>query len=509
MSKVSRRPNREQIKARDKATKLAQKELRQKQIEEGLTPLPHSTISNGKSKLKTEEEQEEMYNDATWHQLKVFRAHLPKILKDFSAIPENRELWKIKHQLSALLLYGLLRFVLCISSSRKATREMSEPKVWANLKYIFPELENIPHHDTLKRLLSQIDVSQIENIHLDMVRKLIRNKKFSRYLINNCYPIAIDGTQKMARDHLWAEECLERTRNKGKDTEETDYYVNVAQANLAFAGGMSIPLVSEFLEYSADNTGNNKQDCETKAFYRLAERLKKEFPSLRIMLLLDGLYAKGPIMEVIRENKWQYMIVLKEGSMPATFQEFEALKKINTNNRHFRTWGNRKQHFKWVNDIDYRFGPNEKKQVILHIVECWETWQEVDRRTSEVVDKSSRHVWISSEPLEWSNLHERCNLGARSRWTIEENFLVEKHQGYHYEHCFSYDWNAMKGFHYLMQLGHLFNILARYSKELAKIIKDTGVQGLIRLVRKTLSSPWFNKRLIGEVMGIPYQLRLI
>jgi hypothetical protein len=283
----------------------------------------------------------------------------------------------------------------------------------------------------------------------------------------------------------------------------------VAQANLAFAGGMSIPLVSEFLEYSADNTGNNKQDCETKAFYRLAERLKKEFPSLRIMLLLDGLYAKGPIMEVIRENKWQYMIVLKEGSMPATFQEFEALKKINTNNRHFRTWGNRKQHFKWVNDIDYRFGPNEKKQVILHIVECWETWQEVDRRTSEVVDKSSRHVWISSEPLEWSNLHERCNLGARSRWTIEENFLVEKHQGYHYEHCFSYDWNAMKGFHYLMQLGHLFNILARYSKELAKIIKDTGVQGLIRLVRKTLSSPWFNKRLIGEVMGIPYQLRLI
>jgi hypothetical protein len=38
--------------------------------------------------------------------------------------------------------------------------------------------------------------------------------------------------------------------------------------------------------------------------------------------------------------------------------------------------------------------------------------------------------------------------------------VVEKCQGYHYEHAFSYTWNAMKGYHYLMRLAHLVNALA-------------------------------------------------
>lgn len=54
-----------------------------------------------------------------------------------------------------------------------------------------------------------------------------------------------------------------------------------------------------------------------------------------------------------------------------------------------------------------------------------------------------------------ANVHERCNLGARHRWGIETGFLVEKHHGYSYEHCFAYHWNAMKGYHALMRLAHL------------------------------------------------------
>ncbi len=41
----------------------------------------------------------------------------------------------------------------------------------------------------------------------------------------------------------------------------------------------------------------------------------------------------------------------------------------------------------------------------------------------------------------------------------EAGILVEKHQGYQYEHCFSYDWKVMCGYHYLMRLGHALNVL--------------------------------------------------
>jgi hypothetical protein len=286
-------------------------------------------------------------------------------------------------------------------------------------------------------------------------------------------------------------------------------YEKVLEANLAFSDGMTICMMSEFLSYTEGDTGNNKQDCELKAFYRLAARLKKAFPALKIMLLLDGLYAKGPVVEVCRQNKWQFMIVLKDDALPSVMGEFEALAALEPKNRHSHQWGNRNQMFRWVNDIDYRFGSNEKKKQILHVVECVETWKEIDKQSADPVEKSSRHVWLSSETLNRWCLHERCNLAARSRWGIETNILVEKHHGYSYEHCFSYNWNTMKGYHYLMRLGHLFNAIARYCQRLAKMVKDTGVRGLIRFIRETIAHPWLDYEWLIQRLNAPFQLRLV
>lgn len=143
------------------------------------------------------------------------------------------------------------------------------------------------------------------------------------------------------------------------------------------------------------------------------------------------------------------------------------------------------------------------------MVECVETWQEIEKGSSGVVENRSRHVWISSEPLSRSNLQERCNLGARSRWTIESGFLVEKRHGYQYEHCFSYNWNAMKGYHYLMQLGHMFNVMAKSTERIAKIVTDMGMRGMIRFVRDTIASPWVDREWVMERLALPFQLRLI
>ena len=38
---------------------------------------------------------------------------------------------------------------------------------------------------------------------------------------------------------------------------------------------------------------DEKQDCELKAFPRLAKALKKAYPGLPVLLLADVLYAKG------------------------------------------------------------------------------------------------------------------------------------------------------------------------------------------------------------------------
>ena len=84
------------------------------------------------------------------------------------------------------------------------------------------------------------------------------------------------------------------------------------------------------------------------------------------MLLIDGLYAKGPIMQICREYRWQFMITLKDDSLPSVWEEYNALVDFgsNQNNRHCRKWGNRRQKFIWVNDIGYLYDQDTKEQIV-------------------------------------------------------------------------------------------------------------------------------------------------
>ncbi len=84
--------------------------------------------------------------------------------------------------------------------------------------------------------------------------------------------------------------------------------------------------------------------------------------------------------------------------------------------------------------------------------------------------------------------------GARHRWGIEANFLVEKHQGYYYKHAFALDWNAMKGYHSLMHMAPLFNTLARFARHLASLYRELGVRGTIAFLRQTCATPRLEPR---------------
>jgi hypothetical protein len=140
-------------------------------------------------------------------------------------------------------------------------------------------------------------------------------------------------------------------------------------------------------------------------------------------------------------------------------------------------------------------------------VVCEETWEAVNDH-GQIVTKTARHAWISSRPITRHNVHERCNLGARYRWGIEAGFLVEKHQGYHYEHAFALDWNAMKGYHYLMRMAHLFNTLARFARHLKALYAELGVRGALAFIRQSCAAPWLDPARVRALLSQPFQLQL-
>ena len=503
MSKPSRRPGREEHKQRYRAQKRV---LRQRQHTEGMTVPVRPSASNRKCEIVTVEEEQAARQTAVLEQVVVMRTLFPVLLSNLSEIEDPRQTRKVKHQLSALLLYGILMFVYQMASRREANRKMTQPQFMENLKLLFPEVEDLPHHDTLGRVLARVEVEQIQDALVDMVRTLLRRKKLRRFLTDGWLRIAIDGTQKLARDVCISDHYQQRTHKNG-DTTQTQYYVYILEATVVLGGGITLPLMSEFLSYTAGDVGG-KQDCELNGFKRLAKRLKDAFPRQHIMVLLDGLYANGPIITLCRKNSWQFMIVLKDGSLPSVWEEANGLRPLEPNNRHQMTWGDRRQRYWWVNDIGYTYDKGPRRPETLHVVVCEETWQQVDPKTCEIVTKRSRHAWISSQSMHARNLHQRCNLCARHRWDIEISILVEKCHGYEYEHCFAHDWNAMKGYHYLMRIGHFFNVLVQLSEKLARMVRSMTARGFISFVRDTVVGRWLTPdRVTARLRGC-LQLRL-
>ena len=489
-------------------TKQSQEELKIKKDRLGIEIPKRTTINNSKSKLSTIEEEQELRHEIVEEHLKIFRNLLPKLLKDLSKIKDPRNPRKLEHKMTAVLLYGLLMFVLQMSSRREANRELTRPQFVENLKTLFPELETLPHGDTVNRVLAEIDVEKIQQTHIELVKKLIKNKKFKRYMTGYRYMIAIDGTQKFLREEPWSEESLEKTvdTKKGK---KTLYYTYVLEANLVFENGMVIPLMTEILEASKGDIEKNKQDCELRAFKRLAKRLKKCFSHLPITVLLDSLYPNGPLLGLCRKYNWDYMIVLKDDSLKTVWEEAYGLKKLEIDNKLEGNWKGHDQHFWWINNIEYRYGNNGHYCLKVNVVVCEETWEEVNKQTGEIETKKRKYAWLSNMPLSKENVKIRCNKIARSRWFTEENNLVEKHHGYNYEHCFSEDWSAMKGFHYLMRLAHILNTLVQYSVKINEKIKGFGIRGIIELLVSTLSGPWLDYERIERFISKKHQIRLI
>ena len=494
-----RRPTTEELREKRAGKKRAYHELRERQAADGMEPRKRSTIPNRTSRFQTQEEEQQAREKATLAQIELMRSQLPRLLEQLNQIPDCRDPKRNDHRLVVLMMWGILAFVYQMSSRREANRVMTKPMFLENLRTLFPELalENAPHMDTVNRLLSGVDVDKIEEAQTSLISSPIRKKTFRRYLKSKRYCMAIDGTQKLVRKELLSEEWLERHVRKG-DEDQAQYYVYVLEVNLVFPNRMSIPVMTEFLEYTKGDTSRDKQDCELRAFYRLAKRLKKQFPCLQIMVLADGLYANGPVMAMCRKYNWDFMIVLQDDSLPSVWEEYTGLGKLEPGNCFRRTWGDRKQLFRWVNRIEYCYGSNGRKRQTVHVVVCEEEWQDIDPETHETITKTSRHAWLSGKPLTKDNLHDRCNLAARYRWAIEENMLVEKHHGYHYEHCFSYDWNAMKGFHYLMRIAHLFNVLVQYSVTVADLVREFGIRGFLAFVRETMTAPWLDLDAVRE-----------
>ncbi|HKZ84658.1 MAG TPA: hypothetical protein VJ793_13470, partial [Anaerolineae bacterium] len=198
----------------------------------------------------------------------------------FRSVSDPRQPALITYPLPMVLATGVLMFVLRLGARRQVQHWLrgNAPSV-AKFEALF-DVANCPHGDTLNYAYARLAVDEVQEVVTGMVETLIRQKVLYRYrLFDQYFLVVIDGTGVLTYPERHCPECLTRTQHG-----QTTYYHPVLEAKLVTACGWAFSLMTEFIE----NPGAHptKQDCELKAFYRLAARLKARFPRLPICLLL-------------------------------------------------------------------------------------------------------------------------------------------------------------------------------------------------------------------------------
>ena len=435
---------------------------------------------------------EEKRNELASKYIRLLNMILPGILVKFKDIPDPRRTRRVRYTLPMLMLFGIIMFLNHSASRRAANREIADDRLLSLADELIPGMMAMPHADTLARILAGINADNIEEHYAECLQLYIKSKEF-RELNPGRLVVACDGTQKFARAYEWDSRAL--NQNVGAEGKER-HYVYLLESVLIMENGMVLPLLTEFLENedcggqapgasSGMSTEAFKQDCETKAFYRLTERLVKLLGKGVVTMLLDGIYACGPIVSLCNQYGWEFMITLKRSCLTTVWDDFNGLRKIESDNALATAAGSRNQLYQWSNGIEYIYGANRKK-LMLNVVTCEETWTEAHPRSGGIPEeKITEYAWLSSRPINIKNVERLCSLG-RSRWYIEIGFLVEKHNGYNYSHCYSYDWNTMKGFHVLMKYGIFINTLLMRSQSLCDFVIPCGNMGFIMKVWEVL-----------------------
>ena len=292
---------------------------------------------------------------------KTIHHFAPDFLPALSRIPDPRDPRITVYPIEEMFLVGILLFVLKARSRRNIKYRLGTPNFIENLlhiaeifypkrRFLFPD-DALLHGDTLNELLKRIPEKYSHELRILLVRALIRSRGLEKWRILSCYAITIDGTGMIVYYQRHCPHCLTRKRSSGR----TQYYHPVLEAKLVCPGlGLALSIGTEFIENPGEmKNDKDKQDCELKAFHRLLPKLRKDFPQMPMCLLLDALYANERVFKLCEDLHFAYLITFKEGSLPSTWREYQALKGLATNQKRQDRDGAKAWEFCWVNQIDY------------------------------------------------------------------------------------------------------------------------------------------------------------
>ena len=414
---------------------------------------------------------------------KIQQKFYPELFSKFGQVKDPRHRSYTDYSSKVMLGTVYYKGIAGISSMQGMTRNFNDDTVVKNL-YRFMGSDSrkyLPHGVTVNEFLERLEPLELEEIQSDIAYKMIRRKTFDDAKVLGKWLVLVDGSELDEGNTKKNENYLSRCYNKGKENEFIKYHRSVLEAKIYFGNNLVCSIATEPIENSAEYNEKKlseeeiKQDCESKAFVRLASKIKKRFPRLPICIVADGLYVSEKVLKICKANKWDYIIRYKEGCAPSIEQEYEAIpekKKIGGT--------------EYVNGVIF-------KDLNVNVLK----YRETKIKKGEAV--TTEFVWITSIEITDKNAKKLVRAG-RSRWKIEnQGFNRQKHWQGNIEHACSWNERAQKNHYLLEQISDFMKQLYEYfylkKNEIKKAQKNISSELLASFGRQ-----------LTETEDIPVQL---
>lgn len=194
-------------------------------------------------------------------------------------------------------------FVFRLPSFQQLDRELSHTYLqnWIDAERPFRD-------DTLRYSLCSFDLKPLENMLVDVNRRLKRSKVFDQERVQGRLVAALDGIEVLSSFSRRCDLCLERRvtlKENGCKVEQTQYYHRAVGCQMIHSP------VKAFLAIEWLQPGEAEETAALRLLRHLPDLYGSRFFDI---LLLDALYAQTPVLNLMRDIGWDAVISLKQNS---------------------------------------------------------------------------------------------------------------------------------------------------------------------------------------------------
>lgn len=384
--------------------------------------------------------------------------YLPELLTMFSNLNDTRNQSYVTYTMKTICVTRLFPLLCGITTMTDISADIfNTDNCIKNISKICKQnLKELPYWETIQDVFINIKTDELRNIQRYIVKSLIRSKMFNKYKYGEYFQLAIDGTGLSSHTYNLNNNCIKKKYKDGK----VAYCKYVLECKL-IVGNMAISLDSEWIENVNNLNETQKQDCETKAFERMAKRIKKDYPKQKFIITADALYCTSPMIDICRQNKWKYIFNLND-RLRTVFKDF-------------------KDYIECLNDCtlkNYFLDSNYKyKNHTFNIIKFIEVKEK----------KTTDFNYITNLNVTNSNIKQIVKLG-RNRWKIENvGFYNQKHRTFNITHLNSRNDTALKNHYFFIQIAHTIRQLLEKGNKTTKLL-NLKIKEVSYLLLRNLTS---------------------